>query len=214
MLSVGLCVLLLSGCARMPFSHGMREEYLLNPAQIRKLQFYTSGPITLERRVTRAIGETTEKNDLQLTQAEAVRVVRIPGNTPGVALFVTNDMLEISFEPGRSLFFGSSPAQREKVGDNYSLLARDWSGRRGTLTYGGQTYVTGKGNGAVHLLVDVVELRKTKVVDRTVKGMSVRDPAVDTDHNLLTGRTVKERSAGPPVESPSKEDGPRPPVTP
>ena len=182
---------LLSGCARLPFTQDLRDQYNLSPAQLGRIQYYTSGPIVLERVVQKQVAAPTERNRLQIAQAELVRRVNIPEGTPGVAVGFTNDMLEISFEPGKSLFFGSSPAKRKEVGGLYCLLARDWTDRRGTLSYGGETYRTRPGAGGVHLLIDVEEGRRFRTVAKTLGGLTVADREFQAYLSTLTGRTVQ-----------------------
>lgn len=172
---------LLSGCAlipmsvKVPFTHDLREDYAISPEEIRKLQFYTSDEIVLERLIHQQGAKATKESRLELLNNDVVRQVRIPRHTPCVAVGVTNDMIEVSFEQGKALFFGSSPAKRKEVEGAYSLLARDWTERKGTVTYGGDTWTTRPGAGSVHLLVNVDDVRAFRVVGRTVKGVTVAD---------------------------------------
>lgn len=194
----------LSGCARLPFTQDLRDQYNLSPAQLGRIQYYTSGPIVLERVVQKQQATPTEQNRLQIAQAELVRRVNIPEGTPGVAVGFTNDMLEISFEPGKSLFFGSSPAKRKEVGGLYCLLARDWTDRRGTLTYGGETFRTRPGAGGVYLTIDIEEGRRFRTVAKTVDGLTVSDRDFQAYLSTLTGRTVNAEGSVTNAPAPQK----------
>ncbi len=196
------CLLLalgLTGCATAPFTQDIRDKYGLTPDQIRRIQFFNSEEIVLERHLQRQVGEATPENRLQLTQTDIIRTVVIPPETPGVAVGVTNDMLEISFENGKSLFFGSSPAKRKHVGGLYCLLARDWTNRRGTLTYGGDSYRTALGNGAVHLLVNVEDIRQFRIVSKTLKGVTVAAREAQSHTSTVPGLRISVTNGLPSV---------------
>lgn len=202
---VGLALAaLLAGCTTAPFTQDMRDKYNLSPEQLQRIQFYNSAEIVLERHVERKTGTPMPDSRLQLAQTELIRKVVIPPETPGVAVGVTNDMLEISFENGKSLFFGSSPAKRKEVGGLYCLLARDWTDRRGTLSYGGETYRTAIANGAVHLLVDVNDVRRFRIVSKTLKGVTVSDHEAATYYNTLVGRRVDDTNSVPAQAAPAE----------
>lgn len=192
---------LLAGCAlipvsnKVPFTHDLREQYAISPDDISRLQFYVSEEIVLERLIHKQGAKATKENRLELLNNDVVRQVRIPRLTPGVAVSVTNDMIEVSFEQGKTLFFGSSPAKRKEVQGAYSLLARDWTDRKGTVTYGGETFTTQPGAGGVHLFVDVDDVRAFRVVGKTLKGVTVADRELADYYGTITGRGVTNAPA-------------------
>lgn len=198
---------LLGGCTTVPYTQEMRDKYGMTPENLRKVQFYNSDEIVLERHIQRKAGKPTPGNRLELTQTDVIKKVTIPPETPGVVVGVTNDMLEISFEEGRSLFFGSSPARRKEVGGLYCLLARDWTDRRGTVGYGGETYLTAPGNGAVHLVVNLDDVRRFRIVNKTLKGVTVADHEFSQYYSTVVGRRVSETNApaAPAADAPVQE---------
>jgi hypothetical protein len=190
---LALGALMVAGCTKIPFTHDMREEYELTPYKLTRVQFYTSGDILLERRVERTTGEPTDTRRLQLTQAEVIRKISIPEGTPGVVVGVEDDRLEVSFEEGKSLFFGSKPETRAKLGGLYSLMAARWNGGYGELEYGGERFRARPTSGSVHLMVDVEDIKKTKVVSKTVKGRT----ATNGIDGVLSGLTVESAGTTP-----------------
>jgi hypothetical protein len=203
-----LIAALLAGCSNLrlggfttttPFTQDLRETYAITPEQITKLQFYTSDEIVLERLLHKQSAEASKENRLTLVNNDVVRRVRIPADTPCVAVAVTNDMIEVSFEQGKTLHFGSSPAKRKETKGVYSLLARDWTERRGTVSYGGETYTTEAGAGQVHLVVKADDVRAFRVVGRTVKGVTVADREFAEYYKTIVTPATNAPTAVPPT---------------
>jgi hypothetical protein len=165
------------GCARRPFTHQMRSLYQLEPETIRQIQVYTSHDIVLERRVDRKRGEASEDRDLILKETELIRRIYIPEGTPGVIVGVQDDRLEVQFEPGATLIFGSTEKNRNKLDGFYHLMALRWEDGRGVVKYGGELFLTQPGAGKVYLTVRARGAQKTKVVRKTVRGMLATQPA-------------------------------------
>lgn len=175
-LSLVLIAGLGAGCARMQFTHDMRQQYNLSPEILQQMQVYSSGPIHLERRLTKKNAEVDAGSELTLKEAELIRKVYIPRGTPGVITEVADDRLTVSFEEGSSLVFGSSPGLRGKLGGLYNLMALSWSNGYGEVIYGKDTYRMEPGSGAVHLMVNARNLEQTKVVRKTLDGLKVGSP--------------------------------------
>jgi len=174
-LSLVLCAGLGTGCARMQFTHDMRQQYNLTPDLLQQMQVYASGPIQLERRISRKEAAVDDRKTLSLREAELIRKVYIPRGTPGIITAVDDDRLTVSFEEGASLVFGSSPALRGKLGGLYNLLALSWTNGYGEVTYGKDVYRIMPGSGAVHLTVDAKNFDQTKVVRKKLDGIRVGD---------------------------------------
>lgn len=169
-------MLLTGGCTHVPFDHDMRQRYQLTPETLHNVQFYTSGTIVLERRVKRQRGKPGADRQLVLQQTELIRQVVIPERTPGVVAAVHDDRLEIEFEPGASLAFGSTEKNRKRTGGLYYLLAKRGENGRGTVVYGGEVFQVRPGSGSVYLLVNARDIRRTKVVKKTVRGILATEP--------------------------------------
>lgn len=166
------------GCARIPLDHQLRTVYQLTPETLRGVQVFTSGDITLERRVDRKRASAAPDRLLVLQETELIRRVFIPEGTPGVIVGVHDDRLEVQFEPGATLTFGSTEKNREKLGGLYNLMAHRWEDGRGRIKYGDEWFLTQPGAGAVHLVVRARDMQRTKVVRKTVRGMLATDPSL------------------------------------
>lgn len=166
------------GCARIPLDHQLRTVYQLTPETLQGVQVFTSGDITLERRVDRKRAAAAPDRLLVLQETELIRRVFIPEGTPGVIVGVQDDRLEVQFEPGATLTFGSTEKNREKLGGLYNLMANRWEDGRGLLMYGGEAFQTQAGAGAVHLVIRARDMQRTKVVRKTVRGMIATDPSL------------------------------------
>lgn len=162
-----------AGCARMQFTHDMRQQYGLTPELLQRTQVYASGPIHLERRVTKKDATVDKDKALKLKEAQVIRKVFIPRGTPGIVTAVADDRLTVSFEEGASLVFGSSPALRGKLGGLYNLLAASWTNGYGEVVYGADVFRVMPGSGAVHLTVDARNFEQTRVVRKRLDGRRV-----------------------------------------
>ncbi len=103
-LAGSLCLL---GCGKPAFTLAVRDRYSLGPADMQRLQFFTSGEIVLRREI--ASQERAQAgNELVVRDGLTVEEVVIPLRTPGVALRAEGDYLLISFsrtQPDRALWF-------------------------------------------------------------------------------------------------------------
>jgi hypothetical protein len=172
-LLLSLLVLSVAGCASRPLTHQMRSLYQLDPETIRQVQVYTSREIVLERRVDRKRAEASSGRELLLRESELIRRIRIPKGTPGVIVGVEEDRLEVQFEPGGTLIFGSTEKNRSKLEGLYHLMALRWINGRGVVKYGGELFLTQPGAGKAYLVVRARDAHQTKVVSKTVRGMTV-----------------------------------------
>lgn len=172
-----MAIFFAAGCAHVPLDHQLRSEYQLSPETLKSLQVYTSGDIILERRVERKRAEADADRKLVVQESELIRKVYIPSGTPGVIVGVQDDRLEVQFEPGATLTFGSTEKNRAKLGGLYNLMAHRWENGRGRVKYGDEWFLTQPGAGSVHLIIRKRDIQRTKVVKKTVRGMLATDPA-------------------------------------
>ncbi|MEM6789608.1 MAG: hypothetical protein AAF715_18970, partial [Myxococcota bacterium] len=101
-----------TGCATLvPFTHQMRVDNDLSADEVAQLQFYTSHDIALRREVT-SKARRIDEGALQLRSGTRVERVLIPARTAGVVVAVDPDAIEVSFEPGTSIRFVVSGAER------------------------------------------------------------------------------------------------------
>lgn len=172
-LLAGISAISLQSCApRIPFTQDVREKEKLSDEEIRKIQFYTSHDIVLQR------GERGEKEKeitegtLTTKDEKSVENVVIKAGTPGIVERVIDDnRVAIRFEEGEEkyLVFGD-PAKQGR----YTLLAGEWDkNNRGKLQYGGKTYFTGAGAANVYLTFRMKNLSGFKKDQKVVKGMKL-----------------------------------------
>ena len=102
---------LLAGCTtcRVAFTREIREQYLPESEDLKKLQYYLSDDITLQREFVRGDAEVSKGHKLVTKETGLVEEVIVRARTPGVATEVGDTYIAISFEPGKSLYFGSPP---------------------------------------------------------------------------------------------------------
>jgi hypothetical protein len=164
----------ISGCAsgRIPFTQHLRNRYGLEEGDLRKLQYYVSGDITLQRGFRHEEGEISGTHRLVQKEEGVVEEVFIAAGTPGIATEVGPTSLAVSFEPGRSLAFGSPPDDRDPE-RKYTLSARRWEDYYGELDYDDKTYFAVKGSGHVWLEVRAESLDTVKRKKKILPGMTL-----------------------------------------
>ena len=98
----------LAGCGKPAFTMASRERFSLSPADIQRMQFYTSDEIVLRREVP--LQESSASCEgLVVRDGSLVEEIIIPMHTPCVALRVEGDFLLVGFahnNPAKSLWFG------------------------------------------------------------------------------------------------------------
>jgi hypothetical protein len=155
----------LSACAsgRVPFTQNLRDQYGLEGDELKKLQYFVSGDVTLQREFRREEGEVSKSHKLVIKEGGLVEEVFIAAGTPGIATEVSPTSLAVSFEPGGSLV-------RER---KYKLSAKRWTDYYGELVYDNRIWYAVKGSGQAYLEVgaeslDAVEKRKKVLPGRTL----------------------------------------------
>lgn len=164
----------ISGCAsgRIPFTQHLRNRYGLEEGDLRKLQYYISGDITLQREFRHEEGEISGTHRLVQKEEGVVEEVFIAAGTPGIATQVGPTSLAVSFEPGRSITFGSPPDDRDPE-RKYTLSARRWEDYYGELVYDDKTYFAVQGSGHVWLEVRAESLDTVKKKTKVLPGMTL-----------------------------------------
>jgi hypothetical protein len=98
---------LAAGCGKPAFTLAVRDRYSLGPADMQRLQFFTSGEIVMRREIS-SQQRASAGNELVVRDGLTVEEVVIPMRTAGVALRAEGDFLLISFsreQPERALWF-------------------------------------------------------------------------------------------------------------
>jgi hypothetical protein len=174
-LSSLLIILFITSCGvKVPFTDELKTEYDLgNEANMKKVQFYTSTTIILERVENRGTKAKTEEGTLVKSNNKLQNRVIIPVNTK--CIFDSYDEkgnVNIRFElgTGKTVKFG---LRENQVSGRYYFVA-NWSYEKGgEVPYGGETYYATSNSGNAFLLVVIKKLQKTKRKDHVVKGLKV-----------------------------------------
>ncbi|MEJ6776311.1 MAG: hypothetical protein QNK85_03185 [Crocinitomicaceae bacterium] len=168
--------IILTSCGtRVPYTNKLKDEFgLETEQQMRKVQFFTSASIILEK--NKKSGNQSTNNDGVLVTASNTNQERviIPIGTKCVFnSYGDNGELVLRFEVGvgRTISFlmrGGSTSGK------YYLLA-NWNGssKGGDITYGNDLYVATTSSATAYLQVVRKKLQKTKRKDRVVRGMKI-----------------------------------------
>jgi hypothetical protein len=166
--------LAVSGCAsqRVAFTQHLRTQYDLTGGELKKLQYYISSDITLQRGFRSEEGEVSGGHTLVRKEGGLVEQVIVRAGTPGIATEVGETSLAVSFEPGTSLFFGSPPSDRDPD-RKYKLSAKRWEEQYGELVYGGKTYYAVEGSGQAFLEVVLESLEAVEERKKVLPGITL-----------------------------------------
>jgi hypothetical protein len=161
-----------SGCRtgeKIPFRHYMREKHQLSADELKRIQFFLSETITLQREV--ASGDHEIKRGALKTRAgKLMEEIVIEKGTPGIAVKVGPNGLAVSFQEGTYLTFVCSEEMRIIKAGKYTLAARDWKNRAGIVDFDGRLYeAVGKSANAC-LLIEKESLSEVKQEKRTLRG--------------------------------------------
>ena len=173
-ISIFLLALLLGACGvKVPFTNEIRDEFELETDKdLRKVQFFTSETIILEKSKSSGNQSTTEDGALVTSSSNTQDRIIIPINTKCVFDgFGANKELMLRFELGAGKFLLFTTRGNQPSGRYYIKVDAD--GKGGKLSYGNETYYTTSVGSSSYLLVVLKKLQKTRRKDRVVKGMKV-----------------------------------------
>src|SRR5512135_220291 len=167
-----VAIVALTGCAtgRIPVTQSLRDQYRLEENDLKGLQYFISGDVTLQREFRREEGEISKSHKLVIKEGGLVEEVFIAAGTPGIATKVGPTSITVSFEPGGSLVFGTSSSDRDP--DRiYKLLANRWTDYYGELIYDNKTYYAVKGSGQAYLEIGAESLDAVEKKRKVLPGM-------------------------------------------
>ncbi len=169
-----LALFALSACAggRIPFTQNLRDQYGLEGDELKKLQYFISSDVTLQREFHREEGEISKSHKLVIKEGGLVDEVYIAAGTPGIATEVSPTSLAVSFEPGGSLIFGSPPSDRDPE-RKYKLSAKRWTDYYGEIVYDNKIYYAVEGSGQVYLEVGAESLDAVEKKKKVLPGMTL-----------------------------------------
>ncbi|MBT8191014.1 MAG: hypothetical protein HKN67_05970 [Saprospiraceae bacterium] len=153
------------------FTRDLYNDYSWTTEEMKKIQFYLSQDIYLERHHG---GEYSDIKDgsIKIESGSKVEKVIIKEGTPGVVVFSPKkDRYAVSFDdnPENYLLFGPNP----KAKGRYVLLAKKWMKNSGIITYGNKEYRTSSRSAYAALMVDIRKARKTDYTKSTASGRTI-----------------------------------------
>jgi hypothetical protein len=169
-----LGVFLMTACGtKVPYTDKLKEEYDLTENNMKKVQFYTSTTIILQKSKTSGGQGTTADGTLVTTSNSQEDRVIIPVNTKCIFdKFGENQEVFIRFETGVGKTLKYALRQNQSNGKYY--LVANWKAEKGgEVSYGNETYYATSESGNSYLMVVVKKLNRNKRKDRVVKGIKV-----------------------------------------
>lgn len=169
-----LTVVILGSCAtKVPYTTKIRAEFDLTPEKMKKVQFYTSEIIILERSdKQQKVATTSQSGELVTSERSTSERIVIPANRPCVFEQMEEDgTVQIRFEmgDGRVLRF----AERQNISNGRFYLVAQWANGKGELDYGGSVYYAVRQSASAYLMVKLKNWKKNQRKDRVVKGMKI-----------------------------------------
>lgn len=159
---------------KVPYTNQVREDFSLDTnKQLKKVQFYTSATIILEKSKSSQNQETSGDGALVTSSNKNSNRIIIPAQTKCIFDdFGPNGETGIRFEmgAGKVLYFNVRPNQ---TSGKYYMTAEWTADKGGKITYGEETFYISSFTGNTYLLVKMRKLQKTKRKDRVVKGLKV-----------------------------------------
>lgn len=166
---------LLTSCGRkVAFTNQIKDEFGLDAeTQLKKVQFYISQTIVLQRVKQSGTQGTTESGALVTNKNREEDRITIQAQTPAIfEKYGPTGEMTIRFEVGQGRVLSFNVRQQGNTSRYYLVAAWDMN-RGGELTYGNEKYTVQSSAGNAYLMVMLKNLQKTKRKDRVVKGMKV-----------------------------------------
>jgi hypothetical protein len=155
-----------------PFTSNLLQEGGFKESDLKKIQFYLSDDIVIQRRLTEGVSEISS-GAIKIVKGEKVEEVIIRRGTPGVYLFKSNnENFAIGFDEKsnkRYLMFGPNPKRR----GIYVLLASEWKDRTGKVRYDDKFYFTDERSAIASLMIDLRKVKRIEVATHTARGRRV-----------------------------------------
>ena len=171
----GLSLLIVLGsCAtKVPYTTEIKKDFGLTPEKLKKVQFYTSETIILERSDDQEIISTTgEDGELVSSERSTSERIVIPANRPCVFEEMEEDgSIQIRFEMGTGRYLTFT--ERKNISNGRYYLEAQWKNGKGELDYGGTIYYAVRSSASAYLMVKLKKWKKNQRKDRVVKGMKI-----------------------------------------
>lgn len=171
-LAIGAITVLSSCQSTTPFTNTVRTKYNLDEAKLKKMQFYISSDILLQRgERAENSQELDEDGKLVISTSASLDNITVDGKTPGVCVKVLDgNKLAISFfeSDDQYLVFGD-PNNRGR----YSLMGAEWKNGKGKINFGGKVYYIMPGGASAYLKFELKKVKDYKTTSTKAKGRKV-----------------------------------------
>lgn len=166
-------MLVLSSCQSLtPFSNTVRTKYSLDEAKLKKMQFYISDEIQLQRGEMSEEGQELDKDGkLVISSSASLDNILVDAKTPGVCVKVIDDSkIAVSFfdSDDQYLVFGD-PNNRGR----YYLMGAEWKNGKGKINFGGKVYYIMPGGAGAYLKFEMKKVKDYKSTSTKAKGRTV-----------------------------------------
>ncbi len=153
-----------------PYTSHTQDQTSFNEEQLKKVQFYLEGDITLTRDLSNSETEITS-GEIKIVNGQKVEQIIIRSGTPGVVIRAENeDTFIVSFDAdGTFLRFGANA----DYGGKYTLMAKKWDGRAGIVDYGGKEYRSTPESIYAYLTVNMKKINNTTVESKEAGGRTI-----------------------------------------
>ncbi|MBL4592578.1 MAG: hypothetical protein JKX68_02040 [Flavobacteriales bacterium] len=172
-LALGAITILSSCQSTTPFTNTVRKQYNLDDAKLKKMQFYISTDITLQRGER---GENSQELDdegkLVVSSSATLDNILVDAKTPGVCVkILPGNKLAISFfeSDDQYLVFGD-PNNRGR----YNLMGAEWKSGKGKINFGGKVYYIMPGGASAYLKFEMKKVKDYKTTTKKAKGRTIK----------------------------------------
>jgi hypothetical protein len=172
-LSLIVLVVSFASCSpKIQFTQAVKEQHQLTDQEMKKLQFYISADIVLQRNQKDASDKDTDDGELIITSGSSIDQVIIPAGTPGIVIEMKgeNAML-VRFEPGEGKYLEFGDPKNRK--GPYQLIPEGEKGGKRYVTYAGKKYSLSGTSEYVSLTFKMKRLNKFRKDEHVVKGMKL-----------------------------------------
>lgn len=162
---IALAIIMSSCASKIPYTTAVQQKYKLGDSDIKSLQFYLAGDVTIYNG-NRDGSTGTEGGELVIKDEQNMNKVIIPNGTQGIVEGVEGDVLKVSFEEGKTMNFVAS-----KTDGKYRMTPDKFgANNRGEINYGGETFYVSSTSLRSYLVFKLKRSTKQRSSQKVVKG--------------------------------------------
>jgi hypothetical protein len=165
-------IITLSSCKNMvPYTDALRQKYNWSENDLKRIQFYTSDAIVLQRKIVE--GETRiQEGKIKTINGEKVEEIIIRSGTPGILIEESNGKLSVSFEKNDQHYINFG--KNVNMNNRFSIAFSSLKNKIGTINYNGTKYFTAPETVDAILMVDMRRIDNSELNQRVAKGRKVK----------------------------------------